>query len=63
LDTERDAYYAEGNFGQWVYVYPPADLVIVRNGINTGDVYWTGLLGEIAQAIEVELNQQTYNEK
>jgi hypothetical protein len=62
LDTERDAYYAEGNFGQWVYVYPPADLVIVRNGINTGDVYWTGLLGEIAQAIEVELNQQTYNE-
>lgn len=59
LDVERDAYYAEGNFGQWIYIYPAADLVLVRNGMSTGGVYWTGLLGEIAQAIETELNQQT----
>lgn len=58
LDTEREAFYAEGNFGQFIYVYPNADLVLVRNGINTGGIYWTGLLGEIAQAIETELNQQ-----
>jgi len=58
LDTENDAYYAEGNFGQFIYIYPSADLVLVHNGMSTGGVYWTGLLGEIAQAIEAELNQQ-----
>jgi CubicO group peptidase (beta-lactamase class C family) len=57
LDGERDAYYAEGNFGQWIYVYPAADLVLVRNGMSTEGVYWTGLLGEIAQAIEIALHQ------
>jgi CubicO group peptidase (beta-lactamase class C family) len=58
LDVEREAFYAEGNFGQFIYVYPAADLVLVRNGKSTGGVYWTRLLGEIAQAIEAEINQQ-----
>ncbi|NIS80635.1 MAG: serine hydrolase [Anaerolineales bacterium] len=63
LDVENDAYFAEGNFGQWIYVYPAADLVLVRNGMNTGGIYWTGLLAEIAQAIEAELNRQVRNEE
>jgi CubicO group peptidase (beta-lactamase class C family) len=55
LDVENEAYYAEGNFCQFIYVYPAADLVLVRNGSDCGGTYWTGLLGDIAQAIEVEL--------
>lgn len=58
MDVERGAYYAEGNFCQWLYVYPAADLVIVRHGLSCGGVYWTGLLGEIAQAIEFELDHE-----
>jgi CubicO group peptidase (beta-lactamase class C family) len=56
VDLEYDAYYAEGNFCQFVYVYPSADLVLVRHGYDCGGTYWTGLLGEIAQAIEAELD-------
>lgn len=55
LDVENEAYYAEGNFCQWIYVYPAADLVLVRNGMDCGGAYWTKLLGEIAKAIEAEL--------
>jgi CubicO group peptidase (beta-lactamase class C family) len=54
-DLEYDAYYAEGNFCQFIYVYPSADLVLVRHGYDCGGTYWTGLLGEIAKAVEAEL--------
>jgi len=57
LDIENDAFYAEGNFCQFIYVYPAADLVLVRHGSDCGGAYWTGLLGEIAQAIEGELKR------
>jgi CubicO group peptidase (beta-lactamase class C family) len=57
LDIENEALYAEGNFCQFIYVYPPADLVLVRHGSNCGGTYWTGLLGDIATAIEIELTQ------
>ncbi len=52
LDIKRQAYYAEGNFCQFIYVYPKADLVLVRHGNDCGGIYWTGLLGEIAQWID-----------
>jgi CubicO group peptidase (beta-lactamase class C family) len=55
LDVENEAVYAEGNFCQFIYVYPAADLVLVRHGADCGGTYWTGLLGEIAQAIETEI--------
>jgi CubicO group peptidase (beta-lactamase class C family) len=57
LDIENEAFYAEGNFCQFIYVYPEADLVLVRHGSNCGGTYWTGLLGDIATAIEIELTQ------
>jgi CubicO group peptidase (beta-lactamase class C family) len=56
LDAENDAYYAEGNFCQFIYVYPSADLVLVRHGMDCGGTYWTGLLGDMAVAIEAEMN-------
>jgi CubicO group peptidase (beta-lactamase class C family) len=59
IDLEYDAYYAEGNLCQFVYVYPSADLVLVRHGSDCGSTYWTGLLGEIARAIEAELADPT----
>ena len=55
VDLEYDAYYAEGNLCQFIYVYPSADLILVRHGYDCGDIYWTRLLGEIAKAIEAEL--------
>jgi CubicO group peptidase (beta-lactamase class C family) len=54
VDVSRDgkAFSADGNQGQFIYVDPDADLVLVRHGTDTGGVYWTGLLGEIAGWIE-----------
>lgn len=52
LDIENEAYYAEGNFCQFIYVYPKAGLVLVRHGSDCGGTYWTGLLGDIARVIE-----------
>jgi len=57
VDLEYDAYYAEGNLCQFIYVYPAADLVLVRHGSDCGNTYWTGLLGQIAQAIEAKLDR------
>jgi CubicO group peptidase (beta-lactamase class C family) len=55
LDVENGAYYAEGNLCQFIYVYPDADLVLVRHGRDCGGTYWTGLLGDIAQWVEPRL--------
>jgi CubicO group peptidase (beta-lactamase class C family) len=57
LDVDNEAYYAEGNFCQFIYVYPSADLVLVRHGSDCGGTYWTELLGEMAKAIEEELSR------
>jgi CubicO group peptidase (beta-lactamase class C family) len=54
VDVSRGgkAYNADGHRGQFIYVYPAAELVLVRQGTDTGGTYWTGLLGEIAHWIE-----------
>lgn len=57
LDVENEALYSEGDFCQFIYIHPPADLVIVRHGMDCGSVYWTRLLGEIAQTVESELSK------
>lgn len=46
----RDDFYANGHFGQRIYVSPDKKLVLVRLGSNTADVDWTLLLGTIADA-------------
>ena len=55
VDEERHAYYAEGNFCQFIYVYPDADLVIVRFGKDCGGTGWTGFLGNVAKYLEPQL--------
>ena len=42
---------AVGNFGQFVYVAPDRDLVIVRLGDDWGTEDWPGLLAEIASRL------------
>jgi CubicO group peptidase (beta-lactamase class C family) len=50
-----NAFNADGHRGQFIYVYPAADLVLVRHGTDTGGIYWTGLLGDIARWIERQM--------
>jgi CubicO group peptidase (beta-lactamase class C family) len=52
IDEERDAYYAQGDKCQFIYVYPSADMVLVRLGRDCGGIYWTGLMGDIAGYLE-----------
>lgn len=47
---KQDDFYANGHFGQRIYVSPDKKLVIVRMGSETGDVNWTELLANIADS-------------
>jgi len=58
VDPERNAYDAEGNLCQCIYVYPAADLVIVRHGIDCGESWSAQLYGDIALWVEVRLEEQ-----
>lgn len=52
VPEERAAdFAAEGNFGQYIYVAPNEDIVIVRLGRSYSDIYWPGLLGALAHEI------------
>ena len=42
-------FYAEGHHGQFIYVAPAEDIVIVRFGLKYGNARWPGLLGQIAR--------------
>lgn len=44
----RQDFYANGHFGQRIYVVPDKQLVLVRLGRDSGGVDWTAFLGEIA---------------
>ena len=54
IDTERPGrFYAVGNLGQYVYVAPDADAVIVRNGRDWGVEHdtWLAAFREIADRL------------
>ena len=55
VDVGKDSYYAEGHHCQFIYVYPAAQIVIVRMGRNCGGIYWTGFLGSMAQTLRRQL--------
>ena len=58
LDAENDAYYAEGDKCQFIYVYPKADLVLARFGTDCGDyVFGIGWMIGIAQYLETQIAQ------
>ncbi|MEM1000962.1 MAG: serine hydrolase [Bacteroidota bacterium] len=46
--SKNGDYTAEGHLGQFIYIYPDKDLVIVRLGKNYGGVYWKETFREIA---------------
>jgi len=45
-------FYMQGHLGQYVYVNPNNNAVIVRLGTNRGGVYWDGMLNELAATIK-----------
>ena len=53
---EKDSFYAEGSFCQFIYVYPAARLVLVRTSSDCGGIYWTGFLGDMAQTLGRQLS-------
>lgn len=50
-DSASADFAARGNFGQYIYVDPEDDIVIVRLGRTTGDVDWPALLNAFAHEI------------
>ena len=55
LDVERPGrFYAMGKYGQYVYVAPDANAVVVRLGRNSGvgNVTWLAILREVADQLE-----------
>ncbi len=52
VDTEREGrFYAAGNHGQFVYVDPATDVVVVRLGREDGDVRWPEVLRDVADRV------------
>ena len=54
IDQEHDAYFANGDHGQFIYVDPEAEVVIVRHGTTLGDFDWISYFGELADDIAAE---------
>lgn len=50
-ELRRDGYLAEGNHGQFIYVVPNQDLVVLRMGTRYGYDDWHGILREIADQL------------
>ena len=46
------ARFALGKYGQYIYVVPASDLVLVRFGRDTGYPYWPELLDELAKRLD-----------
>jgi CubicO group peptidase (beta-lactamase class C family) len=51
VHPERGRFMARGNFGQFIYVVPDKDLVIVRMGEDWGYNRWPELLRSIADKV------------
>ncbi len=52
IDEARQSYFANGDHGQFIYVDPSAELVIVRNGRGLGGVDWVEFFGDLGDWLE-----------
>ena len=52
VEGRAPSFYAEGRFGQFIYVVPDLDLVMVRTGEDDGDVSWRSVFERIARRVE-----------
>lgn len=51
-NTEESDYYARGKYGQYIYISPSTNTIIVRNGSAEGEVdFWPEILYQITQTI------------
>ena len=48
-------FWAEGRFGQFIYVVPDLDLVVVRLGRDDGDLDWRSFMVAVAKRIRADL--------
>ena len=55
ITSSRDAshynFYAAGNYGQFIYVIPEKNTIIVRHGYRSGYDNWTGLFKELGSKV------------
>jgi Beta-lactamase len=51
VDDNNHHFSARGNLGQFIYIVPEKDLIMVRHGYDFGDVNWINLFQSIAAAI------------
>lgn len=50
LPSDKGDFAAEGILGQYIYVNPAKDLIIVRLGKNEGKTGWTSIFKALAEA-------------
>ena len=55
ITSSRDAshynFYAAGNYGQFIYVIPEKNTIVVRHGYRSGYDNWTGLFKELGSKV------------
>ena len=51
-EGEETRYYAEGRFGQFIFVAPDRELIIVRTGRTDGDVSWTSVFERLVARVD-----------
>ena len=57
IDEKRQMYFAEGDKCQFIYVYPQAELVLARFGIDCGGTGFSDLIPNVALWIETQFNR------
>ena len=57
IDEKRQMYFAEGDKCQFIYVYPQAELVLARFGIDCGGTGFSDLIPNVALWIETQLKK------
>lgn len=51
-EGEANRYYAEGRFGQFIYVVPNRELILVRTGRTDGEVDWVSVFERIVRRVD-----------